>query len=419
MDKNRDTNMRSNRRRFLKGGAAVAGLAAGVVQSAKAIPPESELKVKGTTPELIAYGERSQFVTSLRKPVAERDSPDMFGLMFHVLTPLQDSVGSITPSSLHYVATHRGSFIPQIDPKEHRLMIHGMVDRPLIFTMDDLKRLPNVTRVHFIECIGNRAKPSHKNVQETHGMTSNSEWTGVLLSTLLKECGVQSGASWIVGEGAEEIKGASSVPLGKAMDDCLVAWGMNGEPIRPQQGFPLRLIVPGFEGIFQTKYVRRIKVVDRYYMTYNDYGHINPDPKATALGNQIGPKSVITYPSAGQQLNGPGFYEISGLAWSGGGAVRTVEVSTDKGQTWKKAEFRTPAFKMAHVRFGLGWKWDGKECVILSRCTDELGTVQPSRAEAAKYFNKPLTDDFRVPGADNTIQHWRIASDGSVHNEFI
>src|SRR5262249_31550342 len=155
-------------------------LAAGAVQSAKAVPPEAELKVKGTTPELIAYGERSKFVKSIRTPVAERDSPDAFGLMFHVNTPLADSMGSITPSSPHHLATHRGSFIPEIDPKEHRLMIHGMVDRPLIFTMDELKRFPTVSRVHFVECIGNRAKPTHKTVTETHGMTSNSEWTGVL-----------------------------------------------------------------------------------------------------------------------------------------------------------------------------------------------------------------------------------------------
>ena len=216
-------------------------------------------------------------------------------------------------------------------------MIHGMVDRPLVFTMDELKRLPYVTRVHFLECLGNRAKPTHKTVQETHGMTSCSEWTGVPLSTLLKEAGVQSGASWIVAEGAEEVKGASSIPLAKAMDDCLVGYGMNGEPVRPQQGFPLRLMVPGFEGIYQTKYVRRIKVVDRYYMTYDDYGHINPDPKVAALTHQIGPKSVITFPSGGQQLSGPGFYEISGLAWSGGGAIRSVEISTDGGRSWKTA----------------------------------------------------------------------------------
>ncbi len=193
-------------------------------------------------------------------------------------------------------------------------MIHGMVDRPLTFTMEELKRLPYVTRMHFLECIGNRSRPSHKTVQETHGMTSCSEWTGVPLSLLLKEAGVQAGASWIVAEGAEEVKGASSIPLGKAMDDCLVCYGQNGEPVRPQQGFPLRLIVPGFEGIYQTKYVRRIKVVDRYYMTYNDYGHIQPDPKVEALTVQLGPKSVITFPSGGQQLPGPGLYEISGLA---------------------------------------------------------------------------------------------------------
>ena len=165
---------KSNRRGFLRGGAAAAGLAAGVVQSVKGQVPVSPWREKGTNKEVIAYGERSRFVTSVRSPVAERDSPDAFGLMFHVLSPLQDSVGSITPSSLHYVATHRGSYVPEIDPKEHRLMIHGMVDRPLIFTLDELKRLPYVTRVHFLECIGNRSKPTHKTVQQTHGMTSCS-----------------------------------------------------------------------------------------------------------------------------------------------------------------------------------------------------------------------------------------------------
>src|SRR5258706_8337523 len=177
-------------------------------------------------------------------------------------------------------------------------------------------------------------------------MTSCSEWTGVPLSLLLKEAGVQSGASWIVAEGAEEIKGASSIPLAKAMDDCLVCYGQNGEPVRPQQGFPLRMIVPGLEGIYQTKYLRRVKVVDRYYMTYNDYGHLQKDPKVVALTNQIGPKSVITFPAAGQKLPGPGFYEISGLAWSGGGAVKKAEVSTDGARTWKEAEFRPHAFRM-------------------------------------------------------------------------
>src|SRR3977135_647830 len=194
-----------------------------------------------------------------------------------------------------------------------------------------------------MECLGNRSSASLKTVQETHGLTSNAEWTGVPLSLLLKEAGVQNAASWIVAEGAEEVKGASSIPLAKAMDKGPGGYAQNGEAIRPQQGFPLRLMVPGFEGIYQIKYLRRIKVVDRYYMTYDDYGHINADPKAAALTEQIGPKSVITFPSGGQQLSGRGFYEISGLAWSGGGAIRRVEVSTDGGQSWKNADLRSPA----------------------------------------------------------------------------
>ena len=414
---------RPDRREFLKGGAALAGgftlgaVAPAIAQTPAAQTPARQEFIKGSK-ELIAYGERSRFVTSVRIPHGDRPSPDAFGLVFHVATPLQDSVGVITPSSLHYVATTRGSFVPDIDPKEHSLMIHGMVDRPLIFTMDELKRLPSVTRLHFIECAGNRSRPERKTVQETHGMTSCAEWTGVLLSTLLKEAGVKAGASWFVAEGAEEVKGASSMPLAKAMDDCLVCYGMNGEAVRPQQGFPLRLMVPGFEGIFSTKYLRRIKLVDRYYMNYNDYGHMDQDTKETALGYQIGPKSVITFPSGGQQLPGRGFYEVSGLAWSGGGAIRKVEVSTDAGKHWKEAEIRGTAHRMAHTRFSYQWNWDGKETELMSRCTDEIGQVQPSRAQVAKYWNVPLDPSYSVPGLDNTIQPWRIASDGSVHNGY-
>jgi len=413
---------KASRRKFLKGGAeaAVAGLAVGAIGSASATAqtlapdahPQKSLK------DLVAYGERSRFVTSVRVPVAERDSPDQFGLTFHVLSPLQDSVGIITPSSLHFVGTHRGAIVPDIDPKEHRVMIHGMVDRPLEFSVEELRRFPSVSRIHFLECLGNRSKPESKTVQETHGLTSCSEWTGVPLSLLLKEVGVQKGASWIVSEGSEEVKGAGSIPLAKAMDDCIVAYGQNGEALRPQQGFPVRLLVPGFEGIYNTKWLRRIKVVDRYYMTYNDYGHINKDEKVAALTFQWGPKSVITFPSGGQQLRGPGFYQITGLAWSGGGAVRKVEISTDGGQTWKEAQLRGGIHPMAHTRFGMDWKWEGQECVLQSRCIDELGQVQPSRAQLAKFFN--VAPDYYhthgVQGSDNTIQPWRVASDGSVHN---
>jgi sulfane dehydrogenase subunit SoxC len=411
---------RTDRRGFLKDGAALAGgLTLGAVAPATGQTPAHDHPafIKGSK-ELIAYGDRSRFVTSVRiaHPVGGRPSPDPFGLVFHVASPLQDSVGVITPSSLHFVGTTRGSFVPDIDPSEHRLMIHGMVDRPLILTMEDLKRLPSVTRLHFMECAGNRSTPKARTVQESHGMTSCAEWTGVPLSLLLREAGVKAGASWFVAEGMEEVKGASSMPLAKAMDDCLVAYGMNGEALRPQNGFPLRLMVPGFEGIFHTKYLRRIKLVDRYYLNYNDYGHLDQDAKVAALDYQIGPKSVITRPSGGQQLPGRGFYEISGLAWSGGGAIRRVEVSTDGGRRWNNAEIKGTAHRMAHTRFGYQWNWDGSETELMSRCTDELGQVQPSRAQVARFWNAPLDPEYRVPGLDNSIQPWRIARDGSVHN---
>ncbi len=404
---------KNSRRKFLKGGAAVA--AAMGAMPAGALAAASETTSDRSPDELVAYGERSRFVTSVRIPIADRPSPDALGMLFHVLAPLQDSVGSITPSSLHFIGTHRGAIVPDLDPATYRLLIQGMVDRPLEFTLEDLKRFPSVSRPHFIECAGNRASPSVKTVQETHGLTSCAEWTGVPLSLLLKECGVQKGASWVVSEGSEEVHGSGSIRLAKAMDDVLVAYGQNGEPIRPQQGFPVRMIVPGFEGIYNIKWLRRIKVVDRYYMTYNDYGHIQKDPKVAELSFEWGPKSVITYPSGGHKLPGRGTYQISGLAWSGGGAVRKVEVSTDGGQSWKEAEIRGSVHKMAHTRFGLNWKWEGQECVLKSRCTDEVGQVQPTREEVAKYLGHP--DNKRgVQGLDNTIMPWKVASDGTVHN---
>jgi len=416
------------RREFLKGGAALAGgLTMGAVAPALGQTPGSPAApatpgappmIKGDKEGMIAYGERSNYVKSVRIPHGGRPSPDNFGLTFHVATPLQDSVGVVTPSSLHYFATTRGSFLPDIDPSKHTFMLHGLVDRPLTFTMDDLKRFPSVTRLHFIECAGNRSSPRAKTVQESHGMASCAEWTGVLLSTLLKETGLKGTAKWFVAEGSEEVKGASSMPIAKAMDDCLLAYGMNGEPVRPQNGFPLRLMVPGFEGIFHTKWLQRIKLVDRYYMNYNDYGHLREDEKDAALGFQIGPKSVITFPSGGHQLRGRGSYEISGLAWSGGGAIRRVEVSTDAGKHWSNAAFQGTPQRMAHTRFTYQWNWDGKETELLSRCTDELGQVQPTRAQVAAFLKVPLDPSFSVPGNDNTIQPWRIASDGSVHNGY-
>ena len=409
----------SDRREFLKRGAALAGgLGLAAAKPASAQLPDPEGMIVGTD-DLVAYGKRSRFEDSKRIPHGGRHSPDAFGLDFHIAAPLQESVGVITPSSLHYVGTTRGSYVPDIDPANHRLMIHGLVDRELVFTMEELRRFPSVTRLHFIECAGNRSRSSHTTVQETHGMTSCAEWTGVLLSTLLEEAGVQDGGEWIVAEGVEEVKGASTIPVNKAMDDCILCYGMNGEAVRPQQGYPLRLLVPGFEGIFNVKWLRRIKVVDQYYMTYNDYGHLTQDPATAALGYQIGPKSVITFPSGSQRLPEPGFYEISGLAWSGGGKVARVEISTDGGRSWQDADIRGEPQPMAHTRFSMNCTWDGNECELQSRCTDEIGQVQPSRAQVAAFWNQPPDQPVRVKGQDNSIQPWRIDSDGNVHNAII
>ena len=234
-----------SRRALLKTGAALAGgITLGAVgkanaQSANPPTPTSENAspmIHGSK-ELIEYGQRSKYVTSVRiaHPLGGRPSPDVFGKVFHVASPLQDSVGVITPSSLHYIATTRGSFMPDIDPKLHTLTLHGEVDRPLTLTMDDLKRFPSVTRLHFIECAGNRHNGKQRTVQETHGMTSCSEWTGVLLSTLLKECGLKSSAKWFVAEGAEEVKGASSIPIVKGMDDNLCRCGAHTRIIQAIQ----------------------------------------------------------------------------------------------------------------------------------------------------------------------------------------
>ena len=421
----------TSRRELLKSSGALAGgLALGAIapalgetlsgeasthDHAMASGSENAYPMIPGNKELVAYGERSHFVTSVRipHPMGSKHSPDEFGKLFHIASPIQDQVGNITPSALHYVATTRQSFIPDIDPKQHTLMIHGLVDNPLTFTMDDLKRFPSVSRLHFLECAGNRHTEKHRTVQQSHGMTSCSEWTGVLLSTLLKECGLKSSATWFVSEGAEEVKGASSMPIAKAMDDALIAYGQNGEPLRPQQGFPLRIVVPGFEGIFNTKFLRRIKVVDRYFMNYNDFGHLKESARDAALGFQIGPKSVITYPSGTQQLPGKGTYEISGLAWSGGGAIKTVEVSTDGGKKWNPAELKMTPQRMAHVRFAYQWNWDGNETEIMSRCTDEIGQQQPTLEQIAKFFNRPVGS---VPGLNNSVMPWKIANDGKVTN---
>jgi sulfane dehydrogenase subunit SoxC len=411
---------RFGRRRFLKEGAAIAGLTAAAIGSASGQGQTLGSATAEAPPkDSRAYGERSRFLNSVR-------TLDRTGQV----TPLQDLMGIITPSALHFVQS-RGYDPPDLDPRQHRLLIHGMVDRPLVFTLEELKRFPSVSRILFLECPGNTGKTALEDgaatVQQTHGKTSCSEWTGVPVSLLLQEAGVQAGAYWLVAEGAEKGNRAQSVPLEKAMDDALVAYGQNGEPLRPEQGFPIRLLLPGCTGGVNTKWLRRIKVVEQpelgiWDLQQGNAIRVSPDGKGGRLPT-MPPKSVITFPSGGQRLAGRGFYEITGLAWSGRGAIRRVEVSTDGGQTWKDAQLQDPVLPLAHTRFRFPWNWNGEEAVIQSRCTDDQGEVQPTLAELSQrrgirpgsFQSDWVADSYARLGL-NAVQPWKVTREGSVSN---
>jgi sulfane dehydrogenase subunit SoxC len=359
-----------------------------------------------------AYGERSPFEKSTRY-----FGPSAIPATGSSRTPLQDLYGIITPSSLHFERHHAG--VPQIDPDDHRLLLHGLVDQPLVFTMNSLRRLPAVSRLHFIECSGNSSREQEgspgPDPQKSHGLLSCSEWTGVPLKILLEEAGVKSAARWVIAEGADACRMARSLPLDKAFDDVLVAYGQNGEAIRPEQGYPLRLVVPGWEGNINIKWLGRLQVVDQPAMTREEaaiYTDLMPDGKARQFTFMMEAKSVITRPAGGQMLAGPGFYQITGLAWSGRGRIIRVEVSTDGGKDWKDAFLNEPVLSKALTRFSLPWQWDGKEASLQSRCTDETGYVQPTREQL-------ISVRGTYPGPDgfdhyNGIKTWFVHADGRV-----
>jgi sulfane dehydrogenase subunit SoxC len=297
-------------------------------------------------------------------------------------------------------------------------MIHGLVKRPLIFTMEDFHRLPSISRIHFLECAGNSggeqiARPA-MNPQRSHGLLSCSEWTGVPLRTLLDQVGLKPGATWMVAEGADAGRMARSIPLEKALDDVLVAYGQNGEALRPEQGYPVRLIVPGWEGNVNIKWLRRVQVVDQPYMSAYETAHytdLMPDGTARQFTFVMEAKSVITRPAGGQQLSGPGFYEITGLAWSGRGRITKTEVSADGGKTWQQAQLQEPILPKALTRFRLPWWWDGKETSLQSRCTDETGYPQPTREELVAVRGLHATDHY------NGIKVWYVHANGEVSHE--
>lgn len=389
--------------------AATLGSAAVVLRPSTLVGQERSGRFLGDG--IAAYGERSPFEAAMRR-VRESRWDQAAGSQ----TPLKDLRGSITPSALHVERHHAG--IPEIDPAQHRLLIDGLVDRPLAFTMAEIERLPAVSRIYFLECSGNgRVKWSpaqpDTDAQAAFGMTRCSEWTGVPLSALLREAGVRADASWLVAEGADACRMTRSVPLEKALDDTLVAYGQNGEALRPAQGYPLRLFIPGWEGNISIKWLRRLQLVDRPSMTREEtskYTDLMPNGEARQFTFAMDAKSVITRPSGGQRLEAPGFYQVSGLAWSGRGRVRVVEVSTDGGSSWVEAQLQEPGLPLAHTRFRVDWVWDGSDTTLASRCIDETGDVQPTRA--ALIAVRGTQSSYH----NNAIQGWRVRSDGAVEN---
>ena len=331
-------------------------------------------------------------------------------------TPLQDLHGTITPSDLHFERHHAG--VPDIAPEDHELLVHGMVDRPTVFRMPDLKRYPQTSRICFIECSGNGGgaysrdrMPTAITPQQLDGLLSTSEWAGVMLSTILREAGVRPGATWILAEGSDAAVMSRSVPLDKAMDDAMLAYVQNGEAIRPEQGYPVRLLLPGWEGNAQVKWLRRIEVTDRPTMTRDETSRYT-DPLKDGTARQFSfvmdAKSIITFPSFPYVLPERGWWEIEGLAWSGRGRITRVEVSTDRGRSWADAALQPPILSKSTVRFRHLWDWKGRETVILSRATDETGYVQPTvhqlweaRGERTSYHQ-------------NHQRAWKIAPDGAV-----
>ncbi|MEO6928730.1 MAG: sulfite dehydrogenase [Casimicrobiaceae bacterium] len=360
------------------------------------------------------YGVPSKYEAN----IIRRESPGLTRTPYSsvAFTPLQNLFGIITPSGLHFERHHAG--VPDVHPAEHRLMIHGLCREPRIYTLDDLLRFPSVSRIHFIECgantgmeWGNVAVPT---VQYTHGMLGCSEWTGVPLATLLDEVGYdRQRGKFILAEGADGAALTRTIPIEFALDDVLVCYGQNGEMLRPEQGYPLRLVVPGVQGVSSVKWLRRLKIGDSPFNTREESLHY-VDLMPNGIERQYTwiqeAKSVITSPSGGMALLGRGYHEITGFAWSGRGKVRAVDVSTDGGRNWRRAQLQTPVLSKALTRFRIDWQWDGGPALLQSRVVDETGFVQPSIRQLREVRGT------RSIYHNNAIQTWRVDASGAVGN---
>ena len=396
------------RRQLLVGGASLLAINASATLSGVQADEQRDAidptRVPGTSPR--PYGERSLLERQTR--IATTTSST---------TPLQDLHGIITPSALHFERHHNG--VPAIDPAHHRLLIHGLAERPTVFTLEELMRLPSTSRIAFMECSGNSrdgwGEARDTTVQVLHGLTSTSEWTGVKLATLLEAAQMQPEATWMLAEGGDAAVLARSVPLtDEILNEAMVCYGQNGEALRPEQGYPLRLLLPGLEGNINVKWLRRLKLGSAPFMTRwetSKYTDLMPDGNAYQFSLVMDAKSVITKPSGQQQLH-PGFYEIQGLAWSGRGRITTVDVSVDAGRTWRSARLQEPVLPKCHTRFRLPWRWDGQETIIQSRCTDDTGYRQPTRESLIAVRGTQSSYHY------NGIQSWKVDRSGMVKNVY-
>ena len=406
------------RRRFLRRAVALTGGAAAASASAQvndSLPPGVPPWSKSLGAPVLAspYGVPSTFEANIRR----RESPGLTRTPHSSVsfTPLQSLFGIITPSGLHFERHHAG--VPEIDPHQHRLMIHGLCRNPRVFTMDDLMRFPSLSRVHFIECGANTgmewSNVAVPTVQYSHGMIGCSEWTGVALSTLLDEVGFDPKARFLLAEGADGAALTRTVAMAMALDDVLVVYGQNGEMLRPEQGYPLRLLVPGVQGVSSVKWLRRLEIGDAPWNTREEslhYVDMLPGGKHRQYTWIQEAKSVITAPSGGQVILDRGFHEISGLAWSGRGKIKRVDVSTDGGRNWRTARLQDPVHTKALTRFRIDWQWNGGPALLQSRAIDETGFVQPT------YRQLRAVRGTRSIYHNNAIQTWRVDASGDVSN---
>lgn len=390
----------------LLGALPTVGRSQGLPQPVTRRPAAPIDPTKVTGAPTSAVGARSPFETPARNPIGET--------VGNSLTPLHELTGTVTPSDLHFERHHAG--VPTIDPERHVLMVHGLVELPRAYSLDDIRRFPQVTRTHFIECSGNgraayRDPKPEMTPQKVSGLTANTEWTGVPLATLFREVGVRREATWFLAEGGDACLMTRSVPVSKAWDDALIVWAQNGEPLRPEQGYPLRLLLPGWEGNINIKWLRRIELGTRPWMTrWETAKYTDPMPNGTArmFSMALDAKSIITSPAHPDVITRTGWRPITGLAWSGRGRITKVEISTDGGESWHEAELLGTSLPKAHVRFQYMWSWNGGEARLLSRATDETGYRQPTRRKLVEV--RGIGTDFHF----NPIVGWLVQPDGRV-----